>query len=282
MCAHRVEIGIGPDGMPLAWHHVIVAQSIYEGTIAASFEIKDGVDVTVVEGAADTGYAIPNLRVSAHQPKINVPVNDWRSVGNTHTAFVMETLIDELAVRAKVDPIAFRRALLAPDATKRRRVLDLMDEKSAAWRRALPKGHAAGIAVHECFGTAVGCAVDVSVENGRPRIHRATAAIDVGLAVNPMTIESQVQGGFAFGLIQLMANGAITLKDGQVEQRNFHDFTPAYMKDAPAVVDVHIVPNTEAPSGCGEPPVPVIAPAVANALFRLTGKRYRSLPLVVL
>ena len=136
--------------------------------------------------------------------------------------------------------------------------------------------------MHECFGTAVGLAVDVSVENGRPRIHRATAAIDLGLAVNPLTIESQVQGGLAFGLIQLMAKGAITFKDGQVEQRNFHDFTPAYMKDAPVTVDAHIVPSTEAPTGCGEPPVPVIAPAVANALFRLTGKRYRSLPIVSL
>lgn len=113
----------------------------------------------------------------------------------------METLIDELAMPAHADPIVFRRALLSPDAKKRRRVLDLMDEKSAGWRHALPKGHAAGIAVHECFGTAVACAVDVSVENGRPRIHRATASIDVGFAVNPLTIERQVQGGLVFGLI---------------------------------------------------------------------------------
>ena len=280
MCAHRVEIGVGPDGMPLAWRHVVVAQSLFEGTIAAAFEIKNGIDETVVEGTADTGYAIPNIRVSAHQPKINVPVLDFRSVGNTHGAFVMETLIDELATRARVDPIAFRRALLAPDAKKRRRVLDLMDEKSASWRHALSRGHALGIAVHECFGTAVGLAVDVSVADGRPRIHRATAAIDLGVAVNPLTIEAQVQGGLAFGVLQLMAKGAITFKDGHVEQRNFHDYTPAYMKDAPVAVDVHIVPSNEPPTGCGEPPVPVIAPAVANALFRLAGKRYRSLPLV--
>jgi isoquinoline 1-oxidoreductase beta subunit len=282
MCAHRVEIGVGPDGLPRAWRHVVVAQSLYEGTFVAAFEIKNGVDLSVVDGVADTGYNVPNLHVSAHQPKINVPVNDWRSIGNTHGAFVMETLVDELATRAHVDPIVFRRSLLAPDAKKRRRVLDLMDDQSAGWRYALPKGHAAGVAVHECYGTAVACAVDVSLENGRPRIHRATAAIDVGLAVNPLTIESQVQGGFAFGLLQLMPKGAITLKDGEVEQRNFHDYTPAYMRDAPVAVDVHIVPSTEAPTGCGEPPVPVIAPAVINALFRLTGKRYRSLPLVSL
>jgi isoquinoline 1-oxidoreductase beta subunit len=282
MCAHRVEIGIGPDGMPSAWRHVVVAQSLYEGTLVAAVNIKNGVDKSVVEGAADSGYAIPNMHVSAHQPKLNVPVNDWRAVGHTHSAFVMETLIDELAVRARVDPISFRRALLAPEAKKHRRALDLMDEKSARWRHALPKGHAVGIAVHETFGTAAACAVEVSVENGRPRIHRATAAIDVGVAVNPLTIESQVHGGLVFGLIQLMPKGAITLKDGEVEQRNFHDYTPAYMKDSPVAVDVHIVPSTEAPTGCGEPPVPIIAPAVANALFRLTGKRYRSLPLVSL
>jgi CO/xanthine dehydrogenase Mo-binding subunit len=129
--------------------------------------------------------------------------------------------------------------------------------------------------VHECFGTAVGCAVDVSIEDGRPRIHRATAAIGVGWTVNPLTIESQVQGGLAFGLIQLMAKGAITFKDGQVEQR-ISTTIPAYMKDSPVAVDVHIVPSVEAPIGCGEPPVPVIAPAVANVLFRLTGKVNRS------
>ena len=282
MCAHRVQIGIGPDGMPLAWNHVVVAQSLFEGTIAAAFELHDGIDETVIEGTADTGYAIPNIRVSAHQPKVNVPVLDFRSVGNTHGAFVMETLIDELAARAHADPIAFRRTLLSPEAKKRRRVLDLMDEKSATWRNALPTGHALGIAVHECFGTAVGLAVEVSVAEGRPRIHRATAAIDLGTAVNPLTIEAQVQGGLAFGVLQLMGKGAITLKDGQVEQRNFHDFTPPYMRDTPVALDVHIVPSTEPPTGCGEPPVPVIAPAVANALSRLTGKRYRSLPLVSL
>lgn len=282
MFAHRVEIGIGADGMPVAWRHVIVGQSIVAGTPFAPMLTKNGVDETVVEGAADNPYAISNFSVTAHQPAPNVPVLWWRSVGHTHTAFVMETLVDELATRAKTDPIAYRRKLLKPDEKKIRGVLDLLDEKSAAWRNRLPEGHAAGVACHECFGTNVACAVDVSIENNRPKIHRATVALDCGIAVNPLTIESQFQAGMSFGLSQLMAKGAITFKNGYAQQNNFDGYTPPYIIDAPVAVDVHIVPSTEAPSGCGEPPVPVISPAVVNALFRLTGKRYRTLPLASL
>jgi len=279
MHAHRVEIGIGSDGMPAAWRHVIVGQSLVAGTPFAALMIKNGVDASTVEGVADTNYNIPNFHVSAHHPTVNVPVLWWRSVGNTHTAFVMETLIDELATRAKMDPITYRRKFLKPEATKLRAALDLMDEKSSAWRSKLPKGHAVGISCHECFGTAVACAVDVSIENKRPKIHRATVAVNCGLAVNPLSVESQFQAGMGFGVTQLMAKGAITLKDGRVEQRNFDGYTPPYIVDVPVGVDVHIVPSNDAPTGCGEPPVPVISPAVVNALARLTGKRYRSLPL---
>ncbi|PYT02148.1 MAG: carbon monoxide dehydrogenase [Acidobacteria bacterium] len=257
MHVHRVEIAVGKDGMPSAWRHVIVGQSILGGTPFAMM-VKNGVDQTAVEGAADTNYSIPNFQVSVHHPTVNVPVLWWRSVGHTHNAYVMETLVDELAARAKVDPIAYRRRLLKPDAVKLRAALELMAEKSAAWRGNLPQGHAAGIACHESFETGVACAVEVSVENRRPKIHRVTVAVDSGFAVNPLTIESQFQAGVAFGLTQLMANGAITLKDGRVD----------------------IVPSAEKPTGCGEPPVPVISPAVVNALSRLTGKRYRRLPLV--
>lgn len=279
MHAHRVEIGIGADGMPSAWRHVVVGQSLVAGT---PFEgmIKNGVDETAVEGTSDTSYAIPNFHVSAHHPVVNVPVLWWRSVGHTHNAFVMETLIDELATRAKMGAIAYRLKLLKPEAKKLRAVLDLLDQKSP-WRNQLPPpGHALGIACHESFGTAVACAVEVSIENKRPRIHRATMAVHCGIAVNPLTIESQFQGGVGFGLTQLVGQGSITLKDGRVEQRNFDGFTPPYIADVPVNVDVHIVPSTEAPTGCGEPPVPVISPAVVNALAKLTGKRYRTLPLV--
>src|SRR5579859_2230400 len=278
MFAHRVEIAAGQDGTPAAWRHVIVGQSLVAGTPFAAMLIKNGVDQTAVEGTADTAYSIPNFHVSAHHPTPNVPVLWWRSVGHTHNAFVMETLIDELAVRAKADPIAYRRKLLKTEAGKLHRTLQLVDEKSA-WRNSLPKGHAWGAACHEAFGTGVACVTEVSVENGRPRVHRVTVAVDCGLAVNPLTIEAQFQAGVVFGLSQLMARGAITLKDGRVEQRNFDGYTPPYMAEGPVAVDVHIVPSTEPPSGCGEPPVPVISPAVVNALARLTGKRYRSLPL---
>src|SRR5437667_5517482 len=226
MHVHRVEIGVGSDGMPTAWRHVVVGQSIGAGTPLEGFLIKNGVDGTAVEGIVDSSYNIPNFHVSAHHPTANVPVLWWRSVGHTHTAFVMETLVDELAMRAKMDPMAYRRKLLKPDAKKLRAALDLMDEKSAPWRTKLPKGHALGISCHQSFDTGVACAVDVSIENKRPKIHRVTIAIDPGVAVNPLTIESQCQGGLAFGVSQLMAQGAITHKDGRVEQRNFDGYTP--------------------------------------------------------
>lgn len=279
MHAHRVQVAIGTDGFPSAWRHVIVGQSIIAGTPFAAMMMKDGFDPTTVEGVADTNYNLPNFHVSVHNPTINVPVLWWRSVGNTHTAYVMETLIEELAARAKMDPIAYRRKLLKSDAKKLRAALDLMEAKSAVWRRRLPAGHAVGFALHEAFGTGVACAVDVSIKNKRPKIHRVTIALNCGVAVNPLTIESQFQAGVGFGLSQLMAKGEITLKDGLVEQRNFDGYVPPYIIDAPVAVDVHIVPSTEAPTGCGEPPVPVISPAIVNALTKLTGKRYRSLPL---
>ena len=279
---HRVEVGVGPDGLPIAWRHVVVGQSLLMGTPFEAVLVKNGVDETAVEGAADTHYNIPNHNVWVHHPKVNVPVLWWRSVGHTHTAFVMETLIDELASRARMDPIAYRRKLLKPEAKKLLSTLELLDKTTAEWRNRLPKGHALGISCHESFGTGVACAVDVSIENKRPKIHRATLAVDCGLAVNPLSVESQFQAGVTFGLSQLMAKGAITLKNGNVEQRNFDGFVPPYIVDAPVAVDVHIVPSTEAPTGCGEPPVPVISPAVVNALSRLTGKRYRTLPLVAI
>ena len=276
MFVHRVEAGIGKVGLPTAWRHVIVGQSLLAGTPFAAM-IKDGVDETAVEGTADTHYAIPNFHVSAHHPVINVPVLWWRSVGHTHNAFVMETLIDELATRAKADPFEYRLKLLSPDAKKQRACLTLLQEKTSSWH--VPDNHAVGIACHESFGTGVACAVDVSIGEGRPRVHHAIVAVDPGFAVNPLTIESQMQGGITFGITQLMSGGAITLKDGRVEQRNWDGYTPPYMKDAPVTVDVHIVPSSEKPTGCGEPPVPVISPAIVNGLSRLTGKRYRKLPL---
>src|ERR671918_3241352 len=147
--------------MPAAWRHVIVGQSLLADTPFAAAMIKEGVDATAVEGASDTHYKIPNFQLIAHHPKVNVPVLWWRSVGHTHTAFVMETLIDELATRARMDPIAYRRKLLKPEAKKLLSSLDLLEKASAGWRTKLPRGHALGISCHESFGTGVACAVDV-------------------------------------------------------------------------------------------------------------------------
>ena len=209
MFAHRVEMAVGDDGMPVASKHVIVGQSwmIGSGNAFEPFLVKDGVDQLAVEGTADTRYTIPNFHVSAHHPTVNVPVLQWRSVGYTHNTFVMETLVDELAARANVDPIVYRLKLLPADAKKLRAPLTLLQARTARWRHGLPHGHAAGIACSEYHETGVACAVDVSIENNRLRIHRATVAIDVGLAVNPLTIESQCQGGVIFGISQLMAKG---------------------------------------------------------------------------
>ena len=280
MFVHRAEVGIGRDGMPLAWKHVIVGQSFVLGTgvLQEALLVKNGVDQLATEGMEDSPYRVPNMHLSVHHPKVNVPTLSHRSVGYAHNSFVRETLVDELATRANADPIAYRLKLLKADAKRFRSSLALLDQKSN-WRHRLPRNHASGIACSAYHETCVACAVEVSIENGRPRIHRATVAVDCGLAVNPLSIESQMHGGLVFGLTQLMANGAITLKDGRVEQGNFDGYTPPYIKDAPEAVDVHIVPSSDPPMGCGEAPVPVIAPAVVNALFRLTGKRYRTLPL---
>ncbi|HSE49125.1 MAG TPA: molybdopterin cofactor-binding domain-containing protein, partial [Terriglobales bacterium] len=254
-----------------------VGQSLLKGTPFEAM-LQGGLDDSLFEGVNDTHYTVPNFHLWAHYPEPNVPVLWWRSVGNTHTGYVMETLVDELAERAKADPIAYRKKLLAADSKKLHAVLDLLEQKSA-WRKSLPQGHAAGVACHESFGTGVACAVEVSLDRGKPRIHRATVAVDCGTAVNPLSIAAQMQGGLAFGMSQLVPHGLVTLKEGRVEQRNWDGYRPPYMADAPMAVDVHIVPSTERPTGCGEPPVPVIAPAVANALTRLTGRRYRKLPI---
>ncbi|MCW5803028.1 MAG: xanthine dehydrogenase family protein molybdopterin-binding subunit [Deltaproteobacteria bacterium] len=284
MFVHRVQVGIGADGKPAAWKHVIVGQSFMKdsGLPFEPYLVKDGIDHLVVEGTVNHPYTIPNFHLSADHTKVNVPVLSWRSIGHTHNSFVVETMIDELAARAKVDPIEYRLRLLRPEEKRLISSMKLLQERTASWRTSLPVGRALGVACGTYYGSGIACAVDVSIENGRPRIHRATAALDCGVAVNPMTIEAQVHSGFVFGLSQLVAGGAITLADGVVEQRNFDRFTPPYMADAPVEIDVHLVPSTEAPTGMGETPVPVISPAVANALAALTGKRYRTLPITKL
>src|SRR5258708_5842543 len=191
MHVHRVEVGIGADGKPVAWRHVIVGQSIIAGTFFESMGVKNGVDSTAVEGAADTQYTVPHFHVSVHHPVINVPVLWFRSVGHSHNAFVMETLIDELATRANADPIAYRQSLLSPDAKKLKACLALLQEKTASCRPRVPRHHPVGIACHESFETGGACAVEVSLEESRPSIPRATRPAAPAFAGHTLTPQSR-------------------------------------------------------------------------------------------
>ncbi len=274
---HKVEAGVDAAGKIVGWDHHIVGQSIIAGTAFESFMVKDGIDVTSVEGVADTPYDIPNFQCALTTPTKLVSSLWWRSVGHTHTAFVMETMIDELAFAAKADPVAFRKALLAkhPRVLK---TLELAAEKSG-WGKPSPAGRARGIAVHESFDSVCAQVAEVSIEKGQVRVHKVVAAMDCGLVVNPLTVEAQVQSAIVYGLSAALY-GAITFKDGVVEQSNFHDYPVLRGHEMP-VVEVHLVQGGERPTGVGEPGTPPIAPAVANAVFALTGKRVRSLPMKV-
>lgn len=267
---------LGKDGLPTAWHHTLVGQSIIAGTPFAAAMIKDGIDATSVEGAANSPYldAIADHRVELHSPTSPVTVLWWRSVGHSHTAFVVESFIDELARAAKQDPLAYRRALLAKHPAHLA-VLNLAAEKFG-WGKPLPKGHAAGLAVHESFGSIVAEVAEVSVKDGRPRVHRVVCAVDCGSVVNPDGVVAQMESGIVYGLSAAL-HGAITLKDGRVEQSNFHDYPALRLADMPRV-EVHLAPSGRAMGGAGEPGTPPIAPAVGNALAALTGQRLRSLP----
>jgi len=259
-----------------SWHHRIVGQSIIAGTPFESGMIKYGIDDTSVEGAANTTYAIPNLQVELHSPKNAVPVLWWRSVGHSHTAFVMESFLDELAHAAGKDPYQYRRRLLA----KQPRTLKVLETvaKKGGWGKPLPEGHGRGIAVHESFGSFIAQMAEVSLDvKGNIKVHRVVCAVDCGRIVNPDTIKAEMESGIVFGLSAALY-GAITLKDGRVEQGNFDNY-PLLRMNAMPRVEVHIIASSEPPGGVGEPGVPPIAPAVANALFAATGARLRSLPM---
>jgi len=272
---HKLEAGLNAQGQLVGWRHRIVGQSIMAGTSFAQRAVKDGVDRTSVEGAANLPYAIPNLAVELTTTESPVPVLWWRVVGSSHTAYAVEAFIDEVAEAAGQDPYRFRRALLAHQP-RHRGVLDLAAEQ-AGWGQPLPKGRGRGIAVAEAFHTYVAQVTEVTVgADGKVKVDRVVCAVDCGVAVNPDVIAAQMEGGIGFGLGAALY-GAITLKDGQVEQSNFDGYQVLRIDDMPKV-EVHIVPSTEAPTGVGEPGVAPIGPAVANAAFAATGKRYRVLP----
>jgi len=272
---HRLRAGLDPQGNIVGWEHRIVGQSIIAGTPFEQALVKNGVDGTSVEGAANLPYDIPNLTVELHTTQVGVPVHPWRSVGSTHTAYATETFLDELAHAAGRDPLEVRRALLAKHP-RHLGTLNLAAEK-AGWGEALPAGRARGIAVHESFDTVVTQVAEVSRRSdGLPKVERVVCAVDCGTAVNPDVVRSQMEGGIGFGLAAAMWS-EITLVRGRVQQRNFDGYRPLRIEDMPAV-EVYIVPSGAAPTGVGEPGVPPIAPAVANAFFQLTGQRTRRLP----
>lgn len=272
---HAVQIGIGGNGLPTAWKHTLVGQSIVAGTPFQGM-IKDGIDPTSAEGVMDSPYleSIPDHAVELHSPKAPPPVLWWRSVGHTHTAFVMETLIDELASAAGKDPVAYRHDILK--SKRHLGVLELVAEKSG-WNNPLPAGRFRGIAVHESFGSYVAQVAEISIDNGHLKVHRVVCAIDCGLAVNPEGVRAQMESGIIYGLTAVLY-GEISLNKGRVQQRNFHDYKILRMNETP-VIEVHIADSTEKMGGAGEPGVPPLGPAIANALFAATGKRVRKLPL---
>jgi isoquinoline 1-oxidoreductase beta subunit len=275
MYLHTLRAGLDAQGNLVAWRHTIVGQSILTGTAFEGAMVKDGIDATSVEGAANLPYAIPDLAVELHSPKLGVPVQWWRSVGSTHTAFATECFLDEIARSSGRDPYALRRALLA----KHPRHLAALDlaAAQAGWGKPLPAGHARGLAVHESFGTVVAQVLEISKKNNKYRIERVVCAVDCGIAVNPNVVAMQMESGIGYGLSAALS-GAITLKEGQVEQSNFHDYPVLRIQQMPRI-ETHIVPSREKPSGVGEPATPVVAPALANALLALEGKAVRALPL---
>jgi isoquinoline 1-oxidoreductase beta subunit len=272
---HKLEAGLNAQNELTGWHHVIVGQSIMAGTIFAA-GMKNGIDSTSVEGAANIAYAIPNIAVDLSTTKAGVPVLWWRVVGSSHTTFAVEAFIDEVAHAAGADPYTFRRKLLE-HAPRMKAVLELAADKAGWASGPLPKGRGRGIAVCEAFNSFVAQVAEVSVdEAGRVKVDRVVCAVDCGTAVNPDIIKAQMEGGIGFGLGAALY-GAITLKDGRVEQSNFNDYRVLRMNEAPKV-EVYIVPSTEKPTGVGEPGVAPVGPAVANAVFAATGKRLYVFP----
>jgi len=257
MVFHTIEAGLDANGNLLGWRHKIVGQS------------------GLTSGAANTPYDLQNLAVETATAQSPVVTQPWRAVDNTHNAYVIETFIDELAALAGQDPVAFR-AVLLKDKPQELAVLKLATER-AGWGERMPPGRGRGVALHNTFGIPVAQVADITVGiDGKIKVDRVVCAVDCGLAINPDVIRAQVEGGIGFGLGAALF-GEITLKDGRVEQSNFHDYRVLRMRDMP-LIEVHIVPSSASPRGIGEPPTPPIAPAVANAIYAVTGKRLRALP----
>lgn len=270
---HRLRGALDADGNITAWENRLVGQSFVQGTFF-DMMIQNGVDPIAVEGSAHLPYAVPNVAVDYHMAETGVPTLAWRSVGHTHTGYSKETFVDELLHAAGRDPVEGRLALMSDERAKA--VIERAAE-TAGWGRALPEGRARGIAYVHSFDTHVAEIVEISLGDGRmPRVERVTACVDCGTAINPAIIRAQIEGGIGFGLTAALY-GEIDIEDGIVKTGNFDTYRLLRIDEMPAV-DVHIMPSDAAPTGIGEPGVPPIAPALANAYFALTGERIRRLP----
>ena len=273
---HKISAGLDASGKPLFWQHNIVCQSFIVGTPFEAIMVQNGVDATAVEGASNLPYHIPNMNVAWNLAPNGVPTLWWRSVGSSHTAFAVEGFIDELAKAAGKDPYQYRRMLLDKHP-RYLRVLDKVAEKSG-WKNPVTPGRGRGIAIHESFGSIVAHVAEVSItKNKTLKVHKVVCAIDCGQIVNPDIIKAQMESCVVFGLTAALY-GEITFEKGRVKQGNFNNYKMVRMNEMP-VVEVHIIESTEKMGGVGEPGVPPVAPAVMNALFTLTGKRVRNLPL---
>lgn len=271
---NQLSAGITGKGELIGWHHHIVGPSIFARVFPAA--VKNGIDSTSVEGAANLPYAIPNINVSYVLDDPGVPVGFWRSVGSSQNAFVTECFFDEIAHAARKDPYEWRRQLLKQHP-RHLGVLELAANR-AGWGRPTAPGRHRGIAVAEAFNSFVSQVVEISIsEHGKVRVHRVVCAVDCGIVVNPDTVVAQMQGGIVYGLTAALY-GEITIKNGRVQQSNFNDYPMLRMNEMPEI-EVYIVPSTESPSGTGEPGTPPIAPAVANAVLAATGKPVRRLPI---
>lgn len=294
---HRMQAGL--DGNQLTgWHHQIVGPQLLDwyvrnaapaqypwapkfmyDTLGKVGLLAEGIatpkDMSAIEGAIEYPYNVDNIDIRHTHTDPGVPVTFWRSVGYSHNGFAVETFMDELAHEAGEDPYQFRRKLLAGQP----RHLEVLDRvvRIAGWNKPVAEGRGRGIALFKSFGTFVAQVVEAGVENGAIRVYKVACAVDCGQVVNPRIVEDQIEGGIIFGLTAALY-GEITFENGQVNQSNFHDYQLMRQYELPEVT-VDIVESTEAPTGVGEPGVPPVTPALGNALFALTGKRQRSLPL---
>lgn len=274
MYVHAMKAGLDKNGKLIAWQHRIVGQSIMGGS--SLFGPPQAIDPTSVEGASNLPYEIPNLAVELHTTKLGVPIQWWRSVGSTHTAFSTECFLDDIARATNKDPLAFRRELLSAQHARHRAVLDLVERKSG-WKSARPKDEVWGLALHESFNSVVAQVAQLKRTGNGFELQKVICAVDCGIAVNPNVVAMQMESGIGYGLAAALT-GTVTLKEGVVQQSNFDDYPVLRMNQMPAI-DVHIVPSTAKPTGVGEPATPVIAPALANALAVATGKPVYALPL---